>query len=144
MSDILDSSDSRNLEMNGAAKNFLVSAANWGTFLSIFGFVMIGLILLVGLSFSSKASSLDGESPGVMIFSVLFACTLNFFPNYYLYSFSSKAKKAIESNDPDNIAKAFESLRGMFRFVGVLTIIMLSIYAAVWILFGGGLIDYIR
>jgi hypothetical protein len=50
------------------------------------------------------------------------------FPLYYLYQFSVKLKKAVTSKDDEVLASAFEMLKSHYKFVGVFTIIMLSIY----------------
>jgi hypothetical protein len=50
------------------------------------------------------------------------------FPLYYLYQFSVKLKKAVTSKDDEVLANAFEMLKSHYKFVGVFTIIMLSIY----------------
>jgi hypothetical protein len=50
------------------------------------------------------------------------------FPLYYLYQFSVKLKKAVISKDDEVLASAFEMLKSHYKFVGVFTIIMLSIY----------------
>jgi hypothetical protein len=50
------------------------------------------------------------------------------FPLYYLHQFSVKLKKALTSKDDEVLANAFEMLKSHYKFVGVFTIIMLSIY----------------
>jgi hypothetical protein len=55
------------------------------------------------------------------------------FPLYYLYQFSVKLKKALTQKDDEVLASAFEMLKSHYKFVGVFTIIILSIYILVGI-----------
>jgi hypothetical protein len=50
------------------------------------------------------------------------------FPIYYLYQFSSKMKEALISKDDAVLVTAFEMLKSHYKFIGVFTIIMLSVY----------------
>ena len=50
------------------------------------------------------------------------------FPIYYLYQFSVKMKSALLSKDDEILAKAFEMLKSHYKFIGVVTIITLSLY----------------
>ena len=54
---------------------------------------------------------------------------LYYFPISYLYQFSENTKKAIENNDNNTIRDAFEFLKSHYKFMGILTIILLSFYA---------------
>ncbi|MET0392499.1 MAG: DUF5362 family protein [Chitinophagaceae bacterium] len=131
------------LSVDPVSKSHLAEAARWAKFLAIVGFIMCGLVVLVGIfagsffsMFSSRYSSYDNDvafsSGGVGIFmAVLYIgiAILYFFPCLFLYQFAAKMKVALQSDDQDTLNVSFQSLKKMFRFVGILTIIFLSFYA---------------
>jgi len=48
---------------------------------------------------------------------------------YYLLQFSRKMKKALITKNNETLASAFEKLKSHYKFIGVFTIITLSLYA---------------
>ncbi|MER2998652.1 DUF5362 family protein [Pontibacter populi] len=129
----------QNLSLNLASEDFLRNTAKWGKFLAIVGFVMIGFIVLMGIfagsvlgSVMSKASG-NGIGGGVggtffVVFYLIFAL-LYFFPVLYLYRFSDKMQHALRHKNEDLVTESFKNLKSLFKFMGVLTIIMLAFYA---------------
>ena len=59
---------------------------------------------------------------------ILLFALLYFFPVYYLLKFSTLSKLAIEGNDSKLLEEAMRYLKMMFKFMGILVIIVLSIY----------------
>lgn len=128
------------LTIDPNSKRFLSETAKWGRFLSIMGFIMCGLLIIIGLFAAVKlqeASSAFGElggggpmsglGPTVALIYILFA-VLYFFPCLYLSRFSSQMTVAIGSDDQNSMTSAFENLKSMFKFFGILTIIVLSLW----------------
>jgi hypothetical protein len=52
---------------------------------------------------------------------------------YYLFQFSSKMKKALATKNDETLASAFKMLKSHYKFIGVFTIITLSLYALLFI-----------
>ena len=126
-----------NLMIDWRSKEFLKETAKWTKFLAILGFVGIGLMVLGSLVMLFAPSSLmsNGDFPfGGKIFMMLLYlafAVLYYFPISYLYQFSENTKKAIENNDNNAIRDAFEFLKSHYKFMGILTIILLSFYAII-------------
>lgn len=126
-----------NLIIDWRSKEFLKETAKWTKFLAILGFVGIGLMVLGSLVMLFVPSSLmsNGDFPfGGKIFMMLLYlafAVLYYFPISYLYQFSENTKKAIENNDNNAIRDAFEFLKSHYKFMGILTIILLSFYAII-------------
>ena len=124
-----------NLIIDWRSKEFLKETAKWTKFLAILGFVGIGLMVLGSLVMLFAPSSLmsNGDFPfGGKIFMMLLYlafAVLYYFPISYLYQFSENTKKAIENNDNNAIRDAFEFLKSHYKFMGILTIILLAFYA---------------
>lgn len=135
MEDNLHVENGENLIIDWRSKEFLKETAKWTKFLAILGFVGIGLMVLGSLVMLFAPSSLmsNGDFPfGGKIFMMLLYlafAVLYYFPISYLYQFSENTKKAIENNDNNSIRDAFEFLKSHYKFMGILTIILLSFYA---------------
>ena len=137
MEDNLHVENGENLIIDWRSKEFLKETAKWTKFLSILGFVGIGLMVLGSLVMLFAPSSLmsNGDFPfGGKIFMMLLYlafAVLYYFPISYLYQFSENTKKAIENNDNNAIRDAFEFLKSHYKFMGILTIILLAFYAII-------------
>ena len=117
----------------------LNETAKWGRFLAIVGFVFSGLMLIAlvsALTLGSLASD-SGGSPssmaavlggGIVIFIYFVFALLFFIPCLYLYNFSSKMQAALRANQQETLNIAFANLKSCFKFLGILTIIMLVIW----------------
>ena len=137
MEDNLHVENGENLVIDWRSKEFLKETAKWTKFLAILGFVGIGLMVLGSLVMLFAPSSLmsNGDFPfGGKIFMMLLYlafAVLYYFPISYLYQFSENTKKAIENNDNNAIRDALEFLKSHYKFMGILTIILLSFYAII-------------
>jgi hypothetical protein len=122
------------LTITSAAKGFLTETSKWCKFLSILGFVGLGLLLLSSFfiytiySNMSQASAMPFNLGIVMTIVYVLIIAIYIFPIYYLYQFSVQLKKALISKDDETLASAFEMLKSHYKFTGVFSIIMLSIY----------------
>jgi hypothetical protein len=126
----VESSVLSNMKIN----EYLFEAAKWGKFLAIVGYVMMGLlvvlafVMMFGVSLLSKAAGTG--FPMIMIGMVyLVLAGLYFIPVTYLYKFSVQMKQAVESQDEGLYTTGFENLKSLFKFMGIFTIVMLSLYA---------------
>ena len=127
------------LHIDATAKAFLKEAAKWAYFLSILGFIGVALIAVAALFASSAMSAISsmGGSVGPMgalsgtVITVIYLlmALLYFFPIYYLFKFSSNLKLALahDNNEALNVSLGF--LKSHYKFVGILAIVMMCIYA---------------
>ena len=135
MEDNLHVENGENLVIDWRSKEFLKETAKWTKFLAILGFVGIGLMVLGSLVmlFAPSSFMFNGDFPfGGKIFMMLLYlafAVLYYFPISYLYQFSENTKKAIVNNDNNAIRDAFEFLKSHYKFMGILTIILLAFYA---------------
>ncbi|HEY8895156.1 MAG TPA: DUF5362 family protein [Niastella sp.] len=128
------------LQIDQQSISYLGETARWGKFLSIVGFIVCGLMVIFALFAGSVMSSFSrlGRNDaltssvgfGGAFFSVLYIVfsLLYFFPCLYLFNFSTKMQMALRSNDQTNLNVAFANLKSCFKFVGILTIVILSFY----------------
>ncbi|OFX87791.1 MAG: hypothetical protein A2W99_15860 [Bacteroidetes bacterium GWF2_33_16] len=116
---------------------YITETRKWAKFLAILGFVFLGLIILLGLFFlliGSIFGGFLGVFERVLIFLVYIAIgALYFFPVYYLFKFSFFIKKAVEKYEQKDLTIAFENLKSHYKFIGILTIVVLSLYVLIGI-----------
>ncbi len=127
------------LEIEGSSSRFLSETAKWAKFLSIVGFILCGLLvilaLFMGTLMGTTFSQIEGAGllgGGMSIFVTLFyliIAVLYFFPCLYLFRFSNKMKGALIENNQVEMTSAFENLKSCFKFMGIMTIVILSLYA---------------
>ncbi|WP_339661610.1 DUF5362 family protein [uncultured Polaribacter sp.] len=123
------------LTLNSDAKNFLRETAKWAFFLSVIGFIGIGFLVILAvfsnIIFSSipQAKNVPFDLGIAMTILYLLFALLYFFPVYYLMQFSTKMKKALASKNDETLADAFQMIKSHYKFLGVFTIITLSLYA---------------
>jgi len=129
------------IRITNESKSILNSIAKWTKFLSILGFIFLGLsaalIICAGLliTFTNgymASSSAYPYHPGVFqlpyAIAYLVIIFIYFIPIYFLYKFSSNTKKALQDNDSEELTKAFTFLKKHYLFIGIFAIVMLAIY----------------
>ena len=124
------------LNLNAHSKSFLKEIAGWTYFLSIIGFIFVGLLILIAVSANSiynNMAQFSQESPfdvGLFMTAVyVIVALIYFFPILFLFKFSKRLKSALKSKEDEELASALEILKSHYKFIGVFTIIVLSLYA---------------
>ena len=134
------------LTIDPVIKSHLNETARWGKFLAILGFIICGLIIIIGLFFGTIFSSLASRNQvsyegnissgsfGALaaVFYIIIA-VVYFFPCLFLYRFSTKMKTALNGNEQTDLTLAFQNLKSLFRYVGVITVIVLAIYLVLFL-----------
>jgi hypothetical protein len=133
------------IKLSPESLKFLDTTRKWSLFLAILGFIGMGLMVVGGL-FMVVAGSSIGSYPGTPMpfgligFVYFIFAVLYFFPIYYLYKFSANMKNAIMMRNELSMEQAFRFLKNHYQFVGILTIVIISLYILMII---GGLIAVI-
>jgi hypothetical protein len=127
-------------ELNGEIKSYLLETAKWAKFLSILGFIGLGLIVLglLGMMAAGGAAlsqlensglgSLGGAGMGMISLLYIALLALYFFPIYYLYKAADGLQKGIRSGNNDDLTNGFRYFKSHYKFIGIFTIIVISIY----------------
>jgi len=112
--------------------NSLSIIKKWSFFLSIVGFVLSGVMIIIGILMAflgDKFSKMEhGASFPSVIFLIMYSIIgiVYFFPSFYLLKFSQNTKTAIETGTESSIDNSFKYLQSFFTFAGVLTIISIA------------------
>lgn len=133
--------DSFGVSLNDQMRSYLQETAKWSYFLSIIGFVFIGFMVLGALFAGMMLGALSSEmgyGMGGSFISIIYlvGAGLYFFPILYLFRFSSKAKIALRSGSDAELTEAFQNLKSHYKFMGILTIVVIGFYLLFFI-FGG-------
>jgi len=122
--------------------NDLDKTRKWAMFLAIFGFIVSGVLLIVGIFavvFFWIFNKGDTATiyPGWYICSVLIAsAVLNFLPVLYLYRFSKNISDAVKTTDKKLVTTAFRNLSYSFTWFGILVIVAIAVYIITFIVLG--------
>lgn len=129
------------LALNAWARESLGVASKWARFLAIVGFIGCGFMLLMGLFAGSLFSTAISDMPetrssaffrsvGGVGLGIMYAviAVLYFLPCLYLFRFAEKSKTALLSSSEDILAESMNNLKKMFKFLGWMMIVVLSLY----------------
>jgi len=115
---------------------WLIEASPWLRFLGVMGFISVGLLAVSGLVFmimGPALSSLGGDSVpfgggmGVVLGFVYIAMgVLYVFPARFIWNFGTRIKSWKETKDGQDLEKALESNKSLWKFSGILMIICLA------------------
>ncbi len=140
---LLDSNIGEGFTITESSRSYLREAAKWARFLAIIGFVFIGLMVLLGVFFGSVMGGLMSTMPddagfGAMdggAFGLIYVALalIYFFPTFYLYRFGTRIKQALQTEDSQTLALGLEQLKSCFKFMGIFMIIILSLYALIFV-----------
>jgi len=135
-------SENRKIEIEQSTLKQLNTTRKWAMFLAIIGFIFLGIMTVVGLiagtflkTFSSGDNSL-GMSEPLIIISIILLALIYFFPILFLFRFSKYVSRAIRNLDKLQFHNAIKNLKLYFAYIGILIIIVLSIYIVILIVAG--------
>jgi heme/copper-type cytochrome/quinol oxidase subunit 2 len=150
--------ENKKIEIGQLSLGYLDTTRKWTMFFAILGFVVIGILLILGLVAGSFLTSFTSKMPGmggmegmegasaaggiasifVFIIILIFA-VIYFFPLFYLFRFSRHTKNAVANLDAQELELGLKNLKSYWRYIGIFTIIVLAFYLIVLIIAGGSL-----
>lgn len=141
--------EERKIEIGTESLNNLNITRKWTMFLSVLGFIILGLIIVAGLTtslflttFKTQEANLGiPESLLILLFIVIGA--IYFFPVFFLFRFSRNTRDAVQNLDPQKLRKGFRNLRLYFAYIGIMVIVVLSVYL-VLLLVAGASISFLK
>lgn len=127
----------KKLEITPRLHGELKEIAQWTKFLSIVGFFFVALLMIIGVFAGSvykqlfdELSRQSGVNMGLLISALyLVFAIVYFFPILFLFKFAKHLKIALQTKENTDLENSFEKLKSHYKFIGVLTIITLSLYA---------------
>ncbi len=134
----INSQSNDSILINDEIREYLEKTAKWVNFLAILGFIGLGLmaIAIIAMLFLNGSRSNNysnvGGSSFIAVFYILLA-VFYYYPINYLYKFSVDITKGVNSNDQELFTSGFKSLKSLFKFQGILTIVVISIYIFIFL-----------
>lgn len=123
--------NSDNTKLSDTDREYLNSAGGWAKFLAIMGFIACGFMAIGGIIMLVAMSGLSpiygGLSPLIALIYFVIA-GIYFMPCLYLFNFGSKIQQTCRYEDGFTTSEAFRYLRACFRFMGIMTIVIMGIY----------------
>ena len=102
----------------------------WVRFLSIIGFIMCGLMLLAGVAFAAICVLGRATTQGIVIAVVYPIMSLIYlYPTVCLFQYASRIGTFLSQGSSESLDHALEAQKNFWRFVGILTVIVLCLYA---------------
>ncbi|HAQ37918.1 MAG TPA: hypothetical protein DCX89_05305 [Saprospirales bacterium] len=123
----------KTIEFTSEIKHYLLNTAKWAKFLAIMGYVMMGLLVIIGIFMMVTNFSMFedlGVRPALGLFGIIYwvIAAIYYFPVTYLYRFSNRIKSGLILVDQTHVTNAFSNLKSFFKFTGIMVIVMLGIY----------------
>ena len=142
--------ENQSLQLNEQAISALKEGAKWSYFLSILGFIGVGLMVLaavfMSLIFSSLPTGVGSEynnqigfnpfsaASGFISFLYIIISVLYFFPIYYLYKYATGIKNALAVRDSILLSDALVYLKSHHKFLGITALVVISLYGFIFLL----------
>ena len=119
-------------------KSDLLCAAKWAKFLCIVGCVGVAIMLIASLGMIVIGGFLTKVFPNMPFgpalgFLYLIIAALYIYPLMKGFQFANATKAACLYNDQYQLARGVTGLKDVIKFTGILTIVVLSIYAIILI-----------
>ena len=130
----LISTEKTELVISETSETYLAEIKKWANFLAIMGFVGVGFMVLAAIFITVVFSIIPDEQnmfpfPASLLGVIyLIMAVVYFFPARYLYMFSTKMKYALLNKDNDFLETSFGYLKSHYKFIGILVIVMLTLY----------------
>lgn len=138
-----------NLQIDETSRANMLETAKWTKFLGIVNIIFLALYLLVmmsaGAAFSSMSSAYGGSSAGManfgaagMIIMALIMVAFTIYPVMCLLRYSKATKSAFLTSNQEEFNAATGYMKGFFKYIGIVMIIVLGLWAISMLFVGLG------
>jgi hypothetical protein len=120
--------------LNEKAYYYLADVKRWARLISIFGYIMIGIIVFFafffGFFYDNAAIQRTPGAPSGMVLLLVYIimAVIYFFPVHYLGQFASNLGRSLKNGDDVMLTRSLSNLRGFFRYIGILAIILIALF----------------
>lgn len=127
------------LGVDETAKAYLLQTARWTRFMAIMGFIFTGLLLAMAVFLAASSSvrngfgDVEGSFTITGIIAYFLIAVLYIYPISELYRFSTSVKQALIVNDAPIFTKAMKHQRNMWRFMGIMMIVIIAVYGTIFL-----------
>lgn len=133
------------LSIDPVTKAHLSDTARLARFLSIVGMLLLALTAIAnifGITFMGGTTGMGGYNDTALMNSMrlglitatFIVIAIAFFPLLYLFQFANRMKMALAANNQEALNDSFLNLKRHFRYIGILVIILLAMYALILVM----------
>jgi len=138
MNEEMNVQEATGMVINESMKADLLTSAKWAKFLCIIGCIGIAFMVILSVVIFAIGNRFPSPSPIAMmpgVFSSVYLITaaIMIYPLMKGFQFANCTKAACLSNNEVELARGFAGMRSYLQFIGILTIIVLAIYALILI-----------
>ncbi|WP_266203462.1 hypothetical protein [Pontibacter kalidii] len=126
----------------------LSDTAKWGKVLAVLGFILSGFILVFGLFMQQMLKSPGMEEraadvglSGFTLVVYAFVALVYFFPSLYLYNFASSMQQGVQERSRQKVGKAISRLRILFKFMVIMLLLFLVLFAVSLLMLATGVTE---
>ena len=136
MNEEMNVQEATGMVINESMKADLLTSAKWAKFLCIIGCIGIAFMVILSVVIFAIGNRFHSPSPIAMmpgVFSSVYLITaaIMIYPLMKGFQFANCTKAACLSNNEVELARGFAGMRSYLQFIGILTIIVLAIYALI-------------
>ncbi|MCR5547349.1 MAG: hypothetical protein K6F25_01195 [Bacteroidales bacterium] len=118
------------LKVTPAAKSFLATTTKWGKFLYVVVLILFVFMALCSILFLVLGKEPIEDTPAFAFgIGFLVALALYIAPLIFFGRSLKAAKAAVESDDDAQLTEAFKNQKSLLKYTGILTIVVLALYA---------------
>ena len=124
-----------NISIEGAARDFLATAATWARIIAIVGFITAGLSVLEAIigKQGETGASIIGSTLGAIIGAVITVAI-----NIFLFRFATNIMSSLSNMSQVQFNEGVNNLRTYFKILGIIMIIVLSLVVLIVMFYGLG------
>ena len=135
-----DESKGFSIEVDEEGKSILLEMVRWTKFAAIIGIVAIVFMILMSILMGMFFDTMTATNPamagmgavGIIIY-YFFIAGIMAYPVIMLYRYSISMKAAMQLSSKEKFKQAVRYMKNMFKYYGVLTIILLCLSAVFFI-----------
>ena len=103
----------------------------WARLMGIVGFVMVGLMILVGVGAGAAGIATGNAETAVLLVVYPLIAVLYIFPSMYLVRYSGRIREFVAQGQQSQLEAALEAQRLFWKFIGIVTLVSLSVTALI-------------
>ncbi|MES2418742.1 MAG: hypothetical protein V4541_11185 [Bacteroidota bacterium] len=119
-------------------RSYIYETARWANFLSIVGFVVTAFMVIAAFTIGSAMNTNPNiaslfktptslGSAGFTVFFLVYAFAI-FYPSLLMFKYAAKAKLGILYGEQVSLGEAMGKMKSLFKYYGIVTIILISLY----------------
>jgi hypothetical protein len=108
---------------NPAVSRSLQQTQPWARFMGIVGFVMVGLMVLIGVAAGAAGIATGDAEAAVLLVIYPLIALLYIFPSLHLVRYANRIRDFVAHGQQSQLEAALEAQRAFWKFIGIVTLV---------------------